>query len=232
MGSWILINFIYMNSTIYRVGNDNRPNYLDLKKPQTTYADLKKQGTAKEYIQSKYINGKNACSLFGAINPIANNYNVDFSDEDLQLLINEAIDTGILKSWGGYMDKSAYFVCSWVKRNKGLDLLPTRIGWREFRGFASLGWGICTGYQGKEGLWQDKMDMELGNEEIKWGAVKYGHLISIWNFYHFFLLSRMYILDNYGKDYKYNNVKLNHKGFSDLVADGIMFPSGFYFEEK
>jgi len=219
-------------STVYRVGNDARPIYFALPSPPTTYDELRKLNKDKVYNQASFKNGKNACSMFAPIHAIANNYSIDFSEDEIADIISTAIPKGYSPAWGWYMDTGVQHVIDWCKLNKAIRLEKVRIGWEEFRKFAALGWLVVTGYQGREGFWTDRFDKEIGDDDIAWGAVKYGHLICIMNKLHYVLLSRMYYLDNYGPDYKYKETKINHRGLSKLVANSVMFPSGYYLREE
>ena len=222
------------NSTLYTVGNATPFNPFLTATPPHTYADLKKKGKEKVYVQSSYENGRNACSMFAPIQCVANQFNVDFSDEDLQDIIDTAIPKGYDPSWGWTMSGGTDHVVSWVRNNKSLNLVAQRVNWRDYRKLSAKGFGIICGYNGHQNYWDSRKDGKIGDEDkdYDWGMKIYGHLVTFWNKYHLFLLSRFFYLDNYGKTYKYKETFIKPRGLAELVADQIIFPNGYILAEK
>ena len=214
------------NSTRYQVSSDDlSPKY---KRPEFKYSDL-----GRVYDQSEMDISRNACGLYSSMTSIANNHNIEFTFTERQEIVHGAINEGLLNpKWGMYMSDACSYVAEWCRKNKGIDIYPKRVNWKEYRKLTGLGWNVSTGYRIKEGLWKDRMNHFLGDEDIKYGGDLGGHLVSFCNIKHLYLLSRLIYIDSYGSNYRYKETRINPKGLKKLISEGVVFENGYIFELK
>lgn len=228
-----------ISSTKYLVGSQEdtvKPKHI---KPPFTYASLKEKGIEKVYNQSEFDDlSRMACSIYACLTAISNNYNIEYSSAEREKIIMDAIYSTIGGSRGGFsmakgwwMDLAALHVAKWTRQHKGLEIHAVHIHWMELDKMAALGWMPVTGFKGREGWRKDRIDGVVGNEGMVYGKVIYAHLEASCRSLRWHKLLNLFkqltLVDSYGKNYKYKEVKIEN--YAELRKQDTVFPSAFVF---
>jgi len=214
-----------MNNTLFKVDEHQflLTDSTYLTKPKYTHDKLK-----IEYWQSEV--NKYSCSLHAVITTLSNQFNLYYTLEERKDILKVATDQGFSKKWGWTMVDASKCVVDWTNKNKAMHIKSIRISWKLFRKVAYLGYCIVTGFHLKEGFNADKFDDGVLNfSKGQYGADKYGHLLTLASKTKFGIAKQLIAVDNYKDKSRMNNYEIKHSIVKDLVANGILFPSGFIY---
>jgi len=224
-----------MNNTIYSVseGDFILHNTSHVRAPKKTYATER-----IAYYQSEVH--RLSCSLHATITAISNCTGYKFTLKERKEVLDMAISRGFDVSFGWYMSSAVKCCVDYANDKLGMNLVYARVNWTQYEELAKKGFPIVCGYKQKAGMGKDRADGVLGNEDIKYGSLAYGHLVSFWNYakrkdqkkpcVKTTGDAKFGMVDNYYPKHKNNETFIEN--LENLVQQDTIFKSGYIIYES
>ena len=224
-----------MNNTIYSIGTRDfiLSDTKHIRSPEKSY-----ETERIAYYQTPVH--RLGCSLFASMTAVSNQTGYKFTLEQQKEVLALAIERGFDVNMGWYQQSAVKCIVDYCNDELDMDLGYGRVNWKKFEEVAKKGFGIVCGYKQKAGMGKDRSDGILGNEDIEYGSLAYGHLVSFW---HYAKRedqkkpcvkttgdAKFGMVDNYYPKHKNNETFIEN--LADMVAQDTIFKNGYVIFEK